>query len=219
MLPKRDDFLAALTNETLAICGLYLGNDAIHVGIFWYSENEKKVVHFQNGNYIPVENVSENQFENYLFNPIPEFPTSLLPSLSALSELISQNLLNGFTFNRIGVVYNGGKFEYQSGIYTTQSTAEKYVNCAVFVIALLNTYNHQLIDWASWPNTDPANRAFLDNWLAINNIPAANKDSYYNQAKEVRGKHVLVSPSTTTKPSPFPEAQALAEELIIALNP
>lgn len=218
MLPKRDDFLAALADDALAICGQYLGGDAIHVGIFLSSENERKIIHFQNGNNIPVENATDDQFVDYYFNSIEEFPSVLLPSLLALSELISQNLLNGFIFNRVGIVYNGGKFEYQSGIYTTQSTAEKFINCAVFSLALLNTFNHQLIDWASWPNTNPANRAFLDNWLAINNIPPENRESYYNQSKEIRGKHVLVSPSTVTRPSLYHEAHALAEEFIIVLN-
>lgn len=218
MLPYRNDFLAALNKDALAICGLHIAQDAIHVGIFWNSENERKVIHFQTGNSIPVENVSNNIFQDYFFNIITDFPISMLPSLSALSELISQNKLNGFIFNRVGVIYNGGKFEYESGIYTTQSSAEKYVNCAVFVIALLNTYNYNLIDWNSWPNTNPQNLSFLNQWLNANNIPEENRESYYNQSKEVRGKHIIVSPNSNTKPAPYVEAQQLANELITNLT-
>jgi hypothetical protein len=216
LLLHRDDFLNN-NNEGLAICGVHFRNDTIHVGLFWNSEGEKKVVHFQNGNYIPVEDVTNALFQNYVFNSISDFPNHLLPSLSAVSELISQNMLNGFIFNRVGVVYNGGKFEFQTGVYTTKSPAEKFVNCAVFVIALLKTFDYTLLDWDSWPNVSVANRIFLDTWLDDNNIPADQREAYYNQTKEVRGKHIIVSPSTQTKPSPYNEAQLLAGQLINSL--
>lgn len=217
MLPHRDDFLND-NNEGLAICGVHLRNDAIHVGLFWDSEGERKVVHFQDGNNIPVEDVTNDAFQNYVFNSIPDFPNHLLPSLSAVTELISQNKLNGFIFNRVGVVYNGGKFEFQTGAYTTKSAAEKFVNCAVFVIALLKTFDYTLLDWDSWQNVSLTNRTFLDTWLEDNNIYVDQRESYYNQTKEVRGKHVIVCPSTQTKPSPYNEAQGLADQLINSLT-
>lgn len=217
LLSHRDEFLSD-NSEGLAICGVHIGNDAIHVGLFWSSEEERKVVHFRNGNNIPVEDVTNAAFQSYIFNSITDFPNDLLPSLSALSELISQNRLNGFVFNRVGVVYNGGKFEFQTGAYTTESPAERFINCAVFVVALLKTFDYTLLDWDSWPNVAEANRTFLDTWLDVNKIAVNQREPYYNQTKEVRGKHIIVCPSTETKPSPYNETQVLADKLINHLN-
>ena len=219
MLPYRDAFLTNNPNEGIAICGSHVGADAIHVGLFWNYEGETRVIHFLSGQNIPVQEVSDAPFANYFFNPIPDFPADLIPSLSALSELISQNQLNGFTFRRVGLLYDGGKFDFQTGAYTGKTPAEKYVNCAVFVIALLRTYDYILLDWDSWPNANPANRTFLDQWLNNSGIPARERQQYYNMTKEVRGKHVIVCPGTTTKPSPHMEAQTLADALINDLSP
>ncbi len=201
-------------DEGVAICGMHYGGDVIHVGLFWHSEGERKIVHFLNGANIPISDADNILFQSYFFNPVPDFKLPLLPTLSALCELISQNKLNGFIFNRVGVVYDGGKFEYLSGAYTAKTEAEKFVNCAVFVIALLNTFDYTLLNWATWPNVSSANRTFLDGWLDTNKIPVEQRESYYNQTKEMRGKHVIVCPNTQTKPSPYDEAQPLADELI-----
>ena len=51
-----------------------------------------------------------------------------------------------------------------SGSFKTKTPAEKFVNCAVFVIALLNTFDYPLLDWHSWPAINPSKLDFL-NWL------------------------------------------------------
>jgi hypothetical protein len=203
----------------LAICGVKVGGDNVHVGIFWRSEGEAKIIHFQNGNWIPVQEVTDHSFQSFLFNPIENFPSLLLPTLAGLAELISNNQLNGFIFNRVGVIFNGGKFEFQSGAFTGKSPVEKFVNCGVFVILLLNTFDHIILDWQTWPNVDPANLTFLDRWLNANGIAPAERHLYYNMTKAVRGKHVLVSPSTATQPSPYNEAEAAANALLQWLAP
>jgi hypothetical protein len=210
--------IAEDARDGLAICGVHCPGDAIHVGIFWHSEGEKRIIHFQNGTNIPVEDLENPQFNHFFFNPIRDFPLDVLPSLAALSELISDNDENAFVFNREPVIYNGGKFHFPTGNYEAQSPVEKIVNCAVFVLALLNTYDYQLLDWNSWPNISEDNNAFLNSWLDHYNIPHDQRSAYYQMTKEVRGKHVIVCPDTRSSPSPYNEASVLADELIHRLN-
>ncbi|EKT3958622.1 hypothetical protein NTJ28_002638, partial [Flavobacterium psychrophilum] len=152
----------------IAICGKHISNDSIHVGLYWNSENEQQIIHFLNGTNIPVDNANSNDFDGYLFNTIKNFPESLIPTLAALAELISENKINNLIFNRQGVIYNGGKFEFNSGNYIV-SPLEKIMNCGVFIIALLNTLDYKLIDWDSWPNQ--TQNDYLDIWLTSKNIP------------------------------------------------
>ncbi|RFM36036.1 hypothetical protein [Chitinophaga silvisoli] len=219
MLPYRDTYLANNKAEGIAVCGVYCQNDSIHVGLYWNYGGEKMVIHFLNGNNIPVQPVEAPDFAAYLFNTITNFPEFLLPSISAFAELISQNKINGFQFNRAGGMYDGGKFTFSDGAYTGKTWPEKFVNCGVFVIALLNTYDFQLIDWDSWPNVDPLHLDFLSTWLRYYNIPVAEWPLYYNKTRAIRGKHILVSPSTQTHPSRYTETHQLAEELLSQLNP
>ncbi len=208
-LDKRDDFIAK--DNKIAICGIHIGGDAIHVGIYWNSENEKKIFHFQNGNNIPIVDATHIDFQGYFFNPINDFPENLLPSLAALSELISENKINNLIFNREGVVFNGGKFEFNTGNYPA-TLQERIVNCGVFVIALLNTYDYSLLNWNTWPNQEET--TYLNTWFQVNNIPQDEQDLFYNQAKKLRGRHVLVCPTTETKPSPYHQAEFLSQELL-----
>lgn len=209
---------ATVQTDGLALCGLHCRGDAIHVGIFWNSEGEKRIIHFQNGKNIPVQDFDDRAFHSYFFNPLTNFPTALFPSLSALAELISTNSDNGFVFNREPVIYNGGKFSFPTGDYNAKCPVEKVVNCAVFVIALLNTYDYPLLDWNSWPDISPDSCTFLDAWLDYCKIPENRKGHYYKLTKEVRGKHVIVCPDTESAPSVFNDANPLAEKLIHALN-
>lgn len=195
----------------IAICGKHVINDAIHVGLYWNSENEKEIIHFLDGDNIPVTDANVVYFNDYLFNPIENFPENLLPSLAAIAELISENKLNNLSFNREGVIYNGGKFEFNTGNFVRPG-AERIMNCGVFVIALLKTFDYILLDWNSWPNQ--INNNYLDDWLNSMSIPQTEWPNYYNQVKQIRGKHVIVCPSTNTKPSPFSEADSLANDLI-----
>lgn len=214
MLPTRNSFLASIPETALAVCGTYIKEDAIHVGLFWRSEGEMKIAHFQNGNYIPVQDAQEDYFENYMFNHLEDFPNSLLPTISALTELISENKLNGFIFNRVGVVYNGGKFEYVTGAYNGKTEVEKFINCGVFVIALLNSFDYPLIEWETWPTLSDVNPTFLADWLDAHGIALGDREAFYNMMKEIRGKHIMVAPSAESLPVSFDEADNMANTLI-----
>jgi hypothetical protein len=203
---------------SIAVCGVHLTGDAIHVGVAFLDEHEYKIIHFQSGDRIPLQSLDEDEFADYLFNPIT-FNVDLIPSLAALVELVTAQTLNPFTFNRSMVVYKGGKFEIPSGIFLYRHMAELVVNCAVFTIGLLMTYDHQLIDWDSWPDAE-ANRTnpYLNDWFADYNVPVDEREFYYLTAREIRGKHVIVSPSAATQPAPYSEVVPLSDELILKLT-
>lgn len=203
-------------NIEIAICGAYFGNDSIHVGVYWNLDTEQKIFHFLSGQNIPIQDVQENDFENYFFNPLLDFPDFLLPSLISLSELISENQINNFKFKREDVIYNGGKFEFNSGNFNAPEY-ERIINCGVFVVALLNTYDYVLINWQTWPNQ--LSTTYLNHWLARVGIPQNQWSDYYIQVKQIRGKHIIVSPSTISKPSHYNDAEYLANQLIGQLNP
>jgi hypothetical protein len=221
-LITKDEFING--DFLIAVCGVHVGGNAVHVGIAWKDdEGEKKVIHFLSGNDIPVEdleNSGRTDFSNYFFNPIEGFNSDLIPSLSALSELISVNSFNSFVFNRQGVVYNGGKFEMHTGNFRATHISERIINCGVFVIGLLKTYDYCLIDWNTWPDSkvQSGQYPYLENWFSVNNIPSEQRQYYYNTAKEIRGKHVVVSPSTISKPSPYLEVLPLCQQLAVWLN-
>jgi hypothetical protein len=217
LLLYRDAFELA-NPEGLAICGQYVAGDAVHVGLYWCFEHEKKIIHFQGKDDIPIQEFTDQSFERYFFLEIPDFPVEYLPSLSAISELISENQINGFIFNRNGTVYDGGKFELSNGEYTGKTTVEKFINCAVFVVVLLKTFDYELLNWESWPDVQPGQLTFLDDWLNHNGVSDEDKAKYYQLAKEVRGKHVFICPLTATKPSPFDEVLPLSNDLIAELN-
>lgn len=144
---------------------------------------------------------------------------SLIPSLAALAELVSQNILAPFTFNRANVVYEGGKFEQATGGYVYTHTAERVVNCGVFTVGLLKTYDYDLINWDTWPAAPPVSSdPYLNHWFDANAVPHQEQEYYYRSAKAIRGKHIIVSPSTPTKPSPYPEAEMLSDQLIVKLT-
>lgn len=203
------------SNYKIAICGKHIKEDAIHVGLYWNFDDKKRIFHFLNGNKIPVQEADSSYFNEYFFNQIDNFPEFLLPSLIAITELISENKINNLIFNRDGVVYNGGKFEFNCGDFIV-TPIEKIMNCGVFIVALLNTFDFKLINWNSWPNQIKTD--YLNEWLSFNNIPQKDWDLFYSQTKIIRGKHILVSPSTISKPSNFDDADFLAYKLIEKLT-
>jgi hypothetical protein len=213
VLPTRDEFLQQEFSG-LAICGTYCGADNVHVGICWRLDDESKIVHFECGDIIPLEDISDPKFASYYFNPLESFDFDLVPLFAATAELAAGNAINGFKFNRIGVYYNGGRFEYEKGSFTGKTAAEKYVNCGVYVLLLLQSFEYYPLDWETWPAATPQNRTFLEEWLNLNNVPADEREPYYRQTKVVRGKHVLISPSTDTQPSPYLENDPMANELV-----
>ncbi len=207
-----------IESSELSICGTHIENDSIHVGICWNYENDKKIFHFLNGEIIPIESFYENKFKNYFFNPIDNFYSDDIPSLVGLSRLISKNKINRFIFNKEGIIYDGGIFEFVSGNYNKTNKSSKIINCAAFVIALLNTLNYTLIDWESWPNSNLQQSDYLNIWLEENKIPKDEWEYFYNQSKKIRGKHVLVAPQANSKPAQFEETDRMANEFIFSLQ-
>jgi hypothetical protein len=213
---SRDDFKT--DDAPVAVCGVYCGGDGVHVGIVFKDEDEHQVLHFQSGDYIPLQSLDDHDFAGYLFNPV-NFKPELIPSLAALAELVSQNALLPFTFSRNRPVYEGGKFEISTGNFQFNSVAERIVNCGVFVVALLKTYDYELIAWDTWPHVQVnAVTRYLEDWLNRYKVPVAERENYYKSAKEIRGKHILVSPDAPTQPAPYAEVVPLSNQLITNLQ-
>ena len=217
MLPIRNDFLPHC-NEGIAICGVYVPDrDSVHVGILWNHNHEIKIIEFNATNNVIHLDAAHARYQNFYFSPITDFPQFSLPFFAALSDLIATNRLNGLQLNIENAIYNGGKFSLLTGNHITKSGAEKFINCGVFVMSLLKTFNYNLVDLDSFPVAIPGQRNYLDDWLNANHVPLLERDNYYNQAKEIRGKHILASQLTATKPSPYIEINPLAANLIAFL--
>lgn len=214
MLLNRDTFLLQ-DEKGISICGVYIPTrDAVHVGLYWNWDGEKKIVDFNAGDDIRVNEADIPMFRRFFFNKLRDFPDALIDSLTALAELVAANKINGFILQKEAPFYNGGKFEVTTGNFLDSSGAEKFINCGVFVVALLRTYDYHLLDWDTWPNAPAGLRIYLEDWLNSNSEPLTDRDPYYNQVKEVRGKHILICPNTETKPSPYDQSESLANDLI-----
>lgn len=214
-LPKRDIFLEK-NYRGIGVFGQYIPNrDAIHTGLFWSWESENKIAHFINTNQILITDFGESVIENCYFNEIPEFEERFIDSLTALAELISLNRLDTLIINVGCVVYKDGKFDMASGFYLVDGEIERIINCAVFVIALLNTYDYKIANVDSWPSvTDATKNTYLEGWLNHFSITGTERDKYYAYNKEIRGKHILVAPSAVAKPANYTEANALSDTLL-----
>lgn len=202
----------------IAICGIHFEGDAIHVGIAIKEDVEVKIIHFLNGSSIPYESASQNQFEDYFFNVIEGFPEAIIDSMAALCELVTDidGNQNEFFFVRNGVIYDGVKFDISTGNYQVTQHIHYLVNCGVFVMAFLHTFNYILLDWNTWPIQNFPYTPYLQAWLQ--NVPMEQHESYYNTSRGIRGKHIIVCPDTDTKPSIYQEVLPLSETLIQDLN-
>jgi len=216
-LINRDTFLKNASTE-VAVCGRYYGGDTVHVGLAWIDKdtNQEIAFHFQHPTHIPFDSLKGEEYSQYSFNKLIDFDLSILPSMSALCELISQNKLDSVIFNRNGVVYDGGKFT-STGDYSTKHISERIMNCAVFTIALLNTYDYQLIKWDSWPSGHDAG-PYLDPWFSAHEISGEIREHYYKTSKLIRGFHVLAAPSAKSRPATFEEVSPIANELLTAFK-
>lgn len=220
MLPYQNEFL---TNDFVGvgICGKYIQhNDGIHVALFWSSEDQKKIIHFVSDNNILYQDIDDTYFREYAFNLIKDFPSSRLPSLTAICEVLSKNLLPKLTLSIDNVVYVDGKFDL-IGDFIINSDLERNINCGIFVIALLNSCNYKLIKYDSWPLVSDINkRKYLEDWLNLNGITTdADKQKYYNYNRELRGKEVLAAPLTKSKPSEYTEVLPISMDLVDYLKP
>lgn len=202
------------SGNVLGICGGYYGDDRIHVGIYINYNNSKKIFHFINGEKILIEDIFDSNFLNYKFILLHEFDIRFLPTLISTAQLISNNKLNNFVFERSGTVYDGGKFEVQYGNFICKTGAEKFLNCGVFVFAFLKTFDYTLLDWDTWDKIDNENLIFLNEWLSSQNIPQQIWNEYYNKTRKIRGKHIFVSPLTESNPSIFSECEYISNKYL-----
>ena len=208
------EFLQQLT-DGLAIVGTHIQNEAFHVGLHISSEDENKIIHFIAPNNIPFANGDDPYFGNYLFNRISKgYDIDTLPTLSAMCDLISKNALNSFKFKKEFVMYAGGKFKISTGKYIVQRERENYINCAVFIIGILKTFDLHLLDWDSFPNLSVNNTNLLQDWLNSNNIPPNDHVFYHKMTKEVRGSHVFVAPSVDQLPASADQIKPLSDALL-----
>ena len=219
MLAKRDTFFNG-DNIGLGICGFYVPTrDAVHVGIFINWENEQKVVHLNGTNIILIQDALEPYFSPYYFHMLKDFPSELIDSLWALSELVAQNRVNNLRLNLNGIVYNGATFNITNGSYVSSYDAENFINCAVFVLAILETYDYHILDWATWPIVGQGqNTQSLNDWFNLNNIAPEERDRYYKVNKDIRGKHVFVTPLAANRPATYNELEALFPNILDAMR-
>ena len=171
MLRNRDTYLA--TNpHGLALCGVYVPpNEAVHVGLSCLKDAENKILEFNGTNQIIYLDTTHQRYNNFYFCPIPNFPEEYLDSIMGLFRILGKNVPNDFRLMVTSPIYNGGTFELPKGNFVATSNAEKFINCAVFVVALLKTYDYQLVDWNSFPDLTNEQMVFLSDWLTENNVP------------------------------------------------
>lgn len=208
-LLKKCDFDSD-ANE-IAICGYQVKETSYHVGIFWRAHGEKKIIHFLNGNHIPIEDYNSN-FDNYYFNALNEFPSWKLNTFIAFAQLASQNKLNCFVFDREIGCYNGGGFDFNTGDYNCKRVVDRYINCGVFVLAFLKTFDYELLEHTTWPTQNDL--SILKNWLKDRKIPKNEWGDFVKQVKELRGKHVLVAPSSEVLPATYDKVNELILKLL-----
>ena len=219
MLPTRDTFIAE-DFEGIGVCGCYVpSRDSAHVGLFWKFEGKNQVVHFWNTNDIRIGEINATEFSTYYFNKIENFKNELIYSLKPLLEFIIRNKTNTLVIKVENVIYKDGKFNLSDGNYLIDDECEKFINCGVFVLAILNSFGYKLININDWPIVTAATkRQYLEDWLNSKNIVGAEREKYYQSNREIRGKHVLSAPSTTIKPSDYLETETLSTTLIAFLN-
>lgn len=214
MLQNRDAYLAT-GPQGLAVCGVYVpSNDAVHVGLFCRKDAERRILEFNGTNQIIYLDPANRRYDDFYFCPIPDFPDEYLDSIIALFRVLGKNLLSDFKLMVTTPVFNGGTFEMPDGNFIATSNAEKFINCAVFVLAILNTYDYQLVDWDSFPELRDEQKAFLLDWLTYNNVPQHLHPICYRQSKALRGRHVLISPNTPGKPAIYAHIEPLSNQLI-----
>ena len=215
-----EDFLKN-TDEGIVITALYVDppRDSVHVGLFWNWDGDQEIIHFRTHNDIEIADISLDKFKPYHFSSLKDFPDKLIDSLIAVAELISENKLNQLILDLNSVIYKGGKFEISSGKFIIEHGSECFINCGVFVMALLETYDYHLIDWESWPSvTHLARSKYLDPWLDSINVPTSERGKYYNFNKEIRGRHIMACSEFGNTSSKYNKIEDSSQKLMIYLR-
>ena len=81
-----------------------------------------------------------------------------------LSEwlLIKDNNLGDIKISLKSIIYKGNKFDIESGKYIVKQDFENYINCGIFVLAILETYDLKILDWTNWPKVSEFNKNEFD---------------------------------------------------------
>lgn len=217
MLSKRNHFFSNNTFKGIGLCGSYIPNrDSIHVGIFCDWDDVQQVFHYVSTNDIKVEDIVQPKFEHYYFHFMPFIHHDLIDSILALAELVSQNRINNLNLRIESILYSNSKFCVTTGNYLSSDDAENLINCAIFVIAIFKSYDIDLLDVENWPSVPENLRtSYLDDWLNHNGIPINDRDRYYKMNKEIRGKHVFMTPLATNLPSSHIELEELSSKFLV----
>lgn len=218
MIEKRDSFFSKET-DVIGICGeFYPDTERFHVGIFWNKNDDKDVVHLLGTNDVRVQPLSTNIFANYYFAGLKDFYLKELPGLMGLADYISENTENSLHFNMDRIIYNGGKFDISNGNFLTGDGTKSMMNCGVFVLALLETFECKTLHWESWPLAQ-IDSDYLRGWLDYNGISQNEFQKYYNFTKEIRGKHMISVPFADSRPVDYATSETLSKKIINFLKP
>ncbi|WP_461630868.1 hypothetical protein [Labilibaculum euxinus] len=212
----RDEILRS-DQRGIGIAALYVPppRNSVHVGVFCNWDDFQNVVHFKNTNDIEIANLNLAKFDIYKYSWLSDFPELLIDSLLATVELINENEDNTLVLDLKSIVYNGGVFEIATGKYIIQTTPECQMNCGVFVMALLETYDYQLINWESWPAVTIQNRNdYLEGWLTDLNIPSDTREEFYHFNREIRGRHIMASSQFGNISSEYNVVEASSQQLM-----
>jgi hypothetical protein len=219
LILNKDQFLNGAYE--IAICGKHISGEAIHVGIAWKDQSRYQVFHFNSPEQIFLQNLLLIEFDSYVFSPIKNFDTGLIPSLATIAIKVSQNPINNFAYNQQGALYNGGAFHLATGDYNFKNITECIINCAVFVLGFLKAFDHTLINWDTFPNSNPTNlqaNRYLQSWLDQNNVQDADREIFYKTSKIIRGRDILISSNLDGKPIDYIEIEKFYEHLSSCLK-
>ncbi len=214
-IQKKKDLLKS-KKEGIGIISKFINSrDSVHVGIFWNWDGDQEAVHFVSDNSVLLEKLSEKKFDSYWFTLLPDFEEKVIDSLIAVAEIISENKKIDLKLDLTSVVYNGGKFDLKSGDFLIDNKTETIINCGIFTIALLETYDYNLINWETWPCVTASTRSrFLDDWLDDMGVKKDKRGPYYNCNKEIRGMHILTSSESGNSKTEFSELDAKCEPVM-----
>ena len=213
MLLSSNDIFKSEIDEIGILGKLNDKKNGIHVGLYWIKDSDKNFIHFKGRNKIEIKPPSN--LKKYFGIKLNEFDEDFIPSLISLVNLIKDNNLGDIKISLKSIIYKGNKFDIESGKYIVKQDFENYINCGIFVLAILETYDLKILDWKNWPKVSEFNKnEYLQVWLEENEIPEKDYIKYYNFNKEIKGKHILASPLTNKIPAKYKATEKKSNEIL-----
>lgn len=194
-------------DRELGIALLKVNTTDCHVGVYWNYKGVISLFHFVASNEIKIEDATKKY--KYRFESIDSFNPIYIPTLIALAPKIVKNKLNLF---RTAVKFDGFKFDLSSGTYITPNKEGNHLNCAAFTLALLGTFNMNLLNWKTWPIVSIP-KDVMESWMNHHKLDISNADSYRQENREIRGKQVGASALSDSHPLSLPEVKELEKVL------